>query len=174
MLTTPSNKRYARRGRHSELMAAELHMRIGVLLLSFMIVVVVAGTVAIDLGFMHASNADWPPHARFHGVWFVLGVVATHCLALGLLWFGEYDTKTLRLRIAALIVLSNGIAFFASWLIAPLFQASLTPDLPIERMPDKPLGLDGNLFSFLVITPLVLLGWWLSERDLARQPRRPI
>jgi hypothetical protein len=145
-------------------------MRIGVVLLSFMIVVVLAGTLAIDLGFMHASNADWPPHARFHGVWFVLGVVATHCLALALLWFGDEPTRTLRLRIAALIVFSNSIAFFASWLIAPLFHASLTPDLPSERMPDKPLGLDGNLFSFLVITPLVLLGWWLSERELARQP----
>jgi hypothetical protein len=147
-------------------------MKIGYLLLSFMIVAVVAGTLAIDLGFMHASNADWPPHARFHGVWFVLGVVATHCLALATLWFGESDTRLLRLRVAALIVLGNSVAFFAAWLLAPLFQASLTPDLPMERMPAKPLGLDGNLFSFLVITPLVLIGWWLSERDVARERRR--
>jgi hypothetical protein len=144
-------------------------MKIGFQLLSFMIIVTVAGTLAIDLGSMHASNADWPPHARFHGVWFVLGVVASHGLALVILRVGKNDTRTLRLRLATLMVLGNIVAFFSAWLLAPLFHASLTPDLPVERMPAKPLGLDGNLFSFLVITPLVLLGWWLSERDVARE-----
>jgi hypothetical protein len=32
-------------------------------------------------------------------------------------------------------------------------------------MPRRPLGLDGNLFSVLVVTPMILIGWALARRS---------
>jgi hypothetical protein len=122
-----------------------------------------------DLGLMHVSNPAWPPHARFHALWSVLHVVATHALALGLLGFGERRTQMLRVRMATLLFLSYVVSFFVAWLLASPFGATLTPDVPVARRPPVPFGLDGNLLSFLVVAPVVFLAWRLCERGGGRQ-----
>jgi hypothetical protein len=74
---------------------------------------------------------------------------------------------------------------FLSWLLgaasviaawrtpaAPLFDASISPDVPAELLPPRPLGLDGNFFSVLVVTPVILIGWLFARRGAARTDDR--
>jgi hypothetical protein len=147
-------------------------MQIGRLLLTALSVTTAAGTAAADLSRLHARNPRWPPHARLHAIWNVTHVTATQSLALALLWTGAREDSPLRARIAALLVLSFAVSFFGAALIAPAFGAAITPDVPAEDMPPRPLGLDGNLFSFLAATPLMLLGWRLCENRTLWRPFR--
>ena len=133
-------------------------------LLTVLLLISLISTVIADLSYLHAANEAWPPHARLHAVWGVTHVLATHLLALGLLWQGTLNL--LRVRVAALILLAYVVSFFFALLLAPLFGGVTTPDVPVDRMPPEPFGLDGNLFSFMVGLPFVLYAWWRCERDL--------
>ena len=134
-------------------------------LLTALILISLAATVVADLGYLHASNDAWPPHARLHAIWNVMHVLATHALGLGLLWVGAGRVSIVRVRIAALIMIAYAGSFFLAVALGPLFGASVVPDVPPQAMPPQPFGMDGNLFGFLVGLPLIALAWWLSERS---------
>ena len=136
-------------------------MQVGRFLLAFLVIVSAAGTAVADLSYMHASNEAWAPHAKLHAVWGVTHVVATHSIGLFLLL---KTSDLFRVRIAVLILLAYMGSFFVTLGLAPLFGGAIAPDVPLSEMPAKPLGIDGNIFSFLVGILLVLLGWWLCER----------
>ena len=142
-------------------------------LLTVLIVISLAATAVADLGYMHASNPAWPAHARLHGIWNVTQVFATHSLALGLLWLGDNAVSIVRVRVAALIMIAYPGSFFLAVALAPLFGASVLPDVPPRNMPPQPFGMDGNLFGFLVGLPLIVLAWWLCERSGNRLQARP-
>lgn len=55
-------------------------------LLTLLIAVSMIETALADLGYMHASNHAWPPHAKFHAIWAVMHVAAIHLLARRFLW----------------------------------------------------------------------------------------
>ncbi len=132
-------------------------------LLTALILISAVSTVIADLSYLHAGNAAWPPHAKLHAVWGVLHVVATHTVAMWLLWQGQLTV--LRIRVATAILLAYVVSFFATLMIAPMFGGATTPDVAPADLPPEPLGIDGNLFSFLLGLPFIVYGWWLAERD---------
>ena len=137
----------------------------GQILLTALILISMVATIVADLSYLHAANTAWPPHARLHAVWSVMHVVATHSLALGVLWIPAINlAPVLRVRFATLILLAYIASFFAAVALAPAFEGALAPDVPDELMPPQPLGIDGNLASFVLGTPFVVLAWWLCER----------
>ena len=143
-------------------------MQFGRLLLTALSLTTAGGTAVADLSRLHARNPNWPPHARLHAIWNVTHVTTTQLLALTLLWRGRPEDSRLRARIAAMLILAFAASFYEAAILAPAFDAAITPDVPAEEMPPRPFGLDGNLFSFLAATPVMLLGWKLCERDRAR------
>ena len=62
------------------------HKAIARLLLTLFAIIQAAATLAIDLGPTHATNAQWPGHARFHLVWQNLTTLLLSLLATGLIW----------------------------------------------------------------------------------------
>lgn len=137
-------------------------MMLGRILLVVIFTVSAVGTAVADLGFMHASNEGWPPHAKLHAVWGVFHVLATHTVGATLLLWQFTVTKA---RIAVAILLSYTLSFFVAWMVAPQFGGALAPDIAAEKLEaSQRMGIDGNLLSFLVMVPLVLIGWWLCER----------
>ncbi len=130
-------------------------------LLVVLVAISAVATAVADLSYIHAGNADWPPHARLHAIWGVMHVLGTHSIALFLLLVRP---DIFRIRISVGILLAYALTLFVALLVAPMFGASVEPDLLPADMPPTILGLDGNVFSFLVGIPLILLGWWLCER----------
>jgi len=135
-------------------------------ILTVLLVLMIIATAIADLGFMHASNESWPPHARLHAIWNVVHVTGTHCLALGVLWIGANSNSIMRVRIALGILLTFVISFFIAALMSPLFGASVHPDLPMDQRPPTLWGMDGNMIGFLLVLPFVLYAWRICERDL--------
>lgn len=133
--------------------------------LSVLLLSMIIGVAIADLGYMHAGNDAWPPHAQFHGVWNVWHVAATHLLALYILWRVPLDARW-RIRIACGIFLAFPLSFFVTLALAGLFGASLHPDVPAEQAPPSLFGLDGNLVSFLIIVPIAIWAWAGEERRL--------
>lgn len=125
---------------------------------------IIGGTAVADLSALHAQNPDWPAHARFHAIWHVMHVAGAQSVALALLWLGRRGHSGGLLSTAAAVMAAYPLSFLVSLSVAPLFDASITPDVPEELMPARPLGLDGNLFSVLIVTPLLLTAWWLVRR----------
>ena len=132
---------------------------IGLLLLS------IIATAIADLGFMHALNEFWPPHARLHAIWNVVHVTFTHSIALGLLTIRYVDLDIIRIRISVAIFLAYILSFFCAALLSTFFGASTIPDLPIQQRPPTIFGMDGNMFGFLLALPVVLYAWWESEKE---------
>ena len=134
-------------------------------ILTVLLVLMIIATAVADLGFMHASNDAWPPHARYHAIWNVFHVTATHGLALGLLWLGNNAGSIERIRIAVGVFLAFVVSFFASTALSPLFEASVHPDLPLAERHPTLLGMDGNTIGFLAVLPFVAWAWRVSERE---------
>lgn len=139
-------------------------------ILTVLLILMIIATAIADLGFMHASNESWPPHARFHAIWNVVHVTGTHSLALGVLWIGPSSNSITRVRIAVGIFLAFVISFFIAALVSPLFEASVHPDLPMQQRPPTLLGMDGNMIGFLLVLPIVLYAWRICERDVPSDP----
>ena len=133
-------------------------------ILSTLIILMMVATAVADLGFMHAGNEAWPPHARFHAVWNVTHVWLTHGLALLVLWSQLLSPK-IGFRISLGIYLAFPVSFFVSSAIASFFGASVHPDLPLADQPPRLLGMDVNTIGFLVALPFALWAWRISEKD---------
>ena len=80
----------------------------------------IIATAVADLGFMHASNDAWPPHARLHAIWNVIHVAGTHGLALGLLWVGSNAGSIVRVRVAVGIFVVFVVSFFVAAALSPM------------------------------------------------------
>ena len=89
-------------------------------------------------------------------------MMATHSIALYLVLVRP---DIFRIRLGVAILMAYTLTLFVALMLAPVFGASLTPDVALADMPPEPLGMDGNLFSMMIGVPLILLGWWLCERS---------
>lgn len=145
---------------------------VGCLVLATASLAIAVGTAVADLSGLHAQNPNWPPHARFHAMWHVFHVACIQCVAMASLWFALKKRPVDGVWVAAGLVASYALSFLVSAASTPLFGAALPPDVPEELLPARPLGLDGNLFSILVITPIIVIGWTLA-RNGSRQLRKP-
>ena len=125
----------------------------------------IIATAVADLGFMHASNDAWPPHARLHAIWNVIHVAGTHGLALGLLWVGSNAGSIVRVRVAVGIFVVFVVSFFVAAALSPMFEASVHPDVPLAERPPSLFGLDGNMLGFIIVLPIVIWAWRICERD---------
>jgi hypothetical protein len=134
-------------------------------ILTVLLVLMIIATAIADLGFMHASNNAWPPHARLHAIWNVVHVTGTHGLALGLLWMGANAGSIVRVRVAVGIFLALVVSFFIAAALSPIFEASVHPDLPLAERPPTLFGMDGNMLGFLLVLPFVVWAWRICERD---------
>ena len=141
----------------------QLLFTVGCILLATVSMVIVAGTAVADLSALHAQNPNWPAHARFHAIWHVVHVASVQGVAMALLWTATRRQSVDAVWPAAGLLGSYALSFLVSAASAPLFGASITPDVSAELMPRQPMGLDGNLFSVLVVTPMILTGWWLAK-----------
>ena len=85
------------------------------ILISFVSLVTLIGSNVADWNNTHIFSELWPPHAHFHGAWFVIAVSLLSLLCLWLVWppAGQID----RSRIAALIQGCIWLAFFPAMLV---------------------------------------------------------
>ena len=134
-------------------------------ILTVLLVLMIVATAIADLGFMHASNDAWPPHARLHAIWNVVHVTGTHGLALGLLWTGANAGSIVRVRVAIGIFLAFVVSFFVAAVLSPIFEASVHPDLSLAERPPTLFSMDGNMLGFLLVLPFVVWAWRICERD---------
>ena len=113
-----------------------------------------------DLNRSHATNPDWPGHARNHLVVQVLTTSAVGLLALFFLWSGRVD-ETLGLCIATMLACVALMPFFISVVASPLYGGRLMPArIGIGRIT---LGrIEGNLLNFGTAALLFLLGRLLA------------
>ena len=108
-----------------------------------------------DFNRSHAANPDWPPHARFHVVAQVMTTSLVAVLALGILWWPEFDLAA-RAGISALASATVLGGFFAGTLASRCVGGEISASHPARL-----LGLDGNIVNFAVSALLTLVGWLL-------------
>lgn len=135
------------------MMIGKLMMTVAVL--QFTIIPLIA-----DLNRSHATNPDWPGHARNHLVVQVLTTSAVGLLALFFLWSGRVD-GALGLCIATMLAFAALLPFFISVALSPLYGGRLMPArIGIGRIT---LGrIEGNLLNFGSAAVLFLLGRLLA------------
>jgi hypothetical protein len=88
-----------------------------------------------DFNSTHIFNPLWAPHARFHGMNFLLVNIASGAISLWLLW-GKYRERDSRLaiRVAALLPTLCWGSFFPALLVpgVSIFPDGMEPFAPIN------------------------------------------
>ena len=114
------------------------------------------GPLLIDIGATHLFNPDWDAHARVHEVWRLSTNSLIAILGLHLLWVKQKEL------IAALLSLCLIIGFWISVLLMPFYGG-----LPVGNGIDElaPLGIPLNIFSFVVVLLIQILGLILLKSD---------
>ena len=81
--------------------------------------------MAIDLNRTHATNPEWPRHARFHLVWQVISSVLLSALGVALIcWQGPYVGQ--RFFLAAVLTCIPLLAFLAAFVSRKWFDGELS------------------------------------------------
>ena len=130
------------------------------------IVTLIYGVVPViaDVNETHLLNPDWSPHARVHGAWFLFFGWAMAMMSLFFIWVRDW------IYIPCFVGLMFTSGFWVAFLAAPLYGGSLTDPNGIET---KMLGLEGNVFTFTLVTAVLLstLAWKsLSRTRLDEDP----
>jgi hypothetical protein len=116
----------------------------------------------VDLTETHVFHPDWTPHARFHMVWLLATNTALAGFALYLMWLSKLDTR-IRVRAAGVVGLCVLGGFFVSTMTSSLYAGSLVD--PVGGVPPI-MGMDANLVVFSPMLVLVVIGLWLSFKDV--------
>lgn len=83
------------------------------------------GTLAIDLNRTHATNPEWPGHARLHLVWQVATVVGLAFLEVVLVLApGPFPEQ--RFYLAAVLAAIPMLSFFAAFLARGFYKGALS------------------------------------------------
>jgi hypothetical protein len=85
------------------------------ILITFVSLTTLIGSNIADWNSTHIFSELWPPHAHFHGAWFVIAISLLSALSLWLVWSpaGQVD----RSRTAALIQGCIWVAFLPAMLV---------------------------------------------------------
>ena len=97
-------------------------------------------TVAIDLNRTHATNPDWPGHARFHVVWQTAAFAWLAVLEAALvLASGPFPEQ--RFYLAAILAVIPMLGFFTALVSRSLFKGTLSDP---NGMPPLRISLRGS------------------------------
>lgn len=129
---------------------------IGMVLMTVAILQFTVIPLIADLNRSHATNPEWPGHARNHLVVQVLTTSAIGCLALYLLWSGRLEHQ-LALCISTMLASAALVPFFASVATRRFYGGALMPArIGLGRVR---LGqVEGNLLNFSGAAVLFLTG----------------
>ena len=123
-------------------------------------------TLAIDLTRTHATNPDWPGHARFHAVWATANVALLTMLTEGVLWYPGLR-EALRFHLALLLTLIPMLGFMAALVAKARYGGTLRDRYGVPplrfRVRGRVLEVDGNLLA--VVAGLVVSAVLLAVHD---------
>jgi hypothetical protein len=91
-------------------------------------------TVAIDLNRTHATNPNWPGHARFHLVWQVVSSALLCALAVGLIWL-RGPTTEYNFYLAAILTCIPLIGFMTAFVSRKMYSGALSDPNGIQPVP---------------------------------------
>jgi hypothetical protein len=132
-------------------------MELGPVLMSVGIAQYGAVPLLADLNNSHATNSDWPPHARFHVLTQTLTSTLLAIVAMGVLWWPGRDPAA-RADLAATISGSVLGGFFLAALASRFVRADISA--PAAR---RFGGVDGNIANFGAAALLLISGWLLTR-----------
>ena len=116
------------------------------------------GPAVADFNETHATNPNWPGHARFHVVWQVLTNSSICLVLLYLLWVPvvQYDMQLRLVGTIQAIILGS---FYITLLSRHLFGGTLKDENGIKpfrfKLPGRTVEVDTNLFGFSINTCFV-------------------
>jgi hypothetical protein len=123
--------------------------------------------VFIDLNRTHATNPQWPGHARFHLVHQVFTLVPVAAIEIVLLWWPGREFEA-RFYLAALLTGTSLVGFLLATLARPLYGGKLHDPNGIQplrlQVGSRPIVLDMNLVLVLlaaVLLPGAVLLFWI-------------
>jgi hypothetical protein len=136
------------------------------LLLSLLNLAQGIATVVIDLDRTHATNPNWPGHARFHLVWQVVSSALLCALAVGLIWL-RGPTTEYNFYLAAILTCIPLIGFMTAFVSRKMYSGALSDPNGIQPVPLAIRGLilylDMNLVAvlaaFAVLTAILVTYW---------------
>jgi hypothetical protein len=136
------------------------------LLLSLLNLAQLIATVAIDLNRTHATNPNWPGHARFHLVWQVVSSALLCALAVGLIWL-RGPTTGYNFYLAAILTCIPLIGFLTALVSRRMYNGALSDPNGIQPVRLAIRGLilylDMNLVAvlaaFAVLTAILVTYW---------------
>ena len=110
-------------------------------------------TVVIDLNRTHATNPQWPGHARFHLVWQTAAFASLAALeAVMALADGPLQTK--RFYLAAVLAAIPMIGFFTAFFARALYKGTLSDPNGMKPLKitfrGKRLSIDLNLVAEII------------------------
>ena len=124
-------------------------------------------TLAIDLNHTHATNPEWPRHARFHLVWQDISVFLLSALDVALIcWRGPYVKQ--RFYLAAVLTSVPMLAFLLAFISRKTYGGSLSDPNGISpariAIFDTRLRVDLNLLAEIaalltLVVILVIYAW---------------
>ncbi|MGA2086480.1 MAG: hypothetical protein ABSG60_13280 [Terracidiphilus sp.] len=113
-------------------------------------------TLAIDLNRSHASNPQWPGHARFHLVWQVISYALLSLLEVALvLVAGPYREQ--RFYLAAILACIPMLSCLAAFFSRKIYGGSLSDPNGIPPVKVMCLGLELQIDLNLVAEVVALL-----------------
>lgn len=130
-------------------------MSAGLILMTIAIVQFGAIPLVVDLNASHATNSEWPPHARFHVVTQVLTTSAFSALALYFLW-GLRGDPAIGVCIATAIGLTVLVGFLASASATRFYGGAVSLRQGLAGM--RFGRIDGNVANFGLALLLLLAG----------------
>ena len=110
-----------------------------------------------DLNDTHIFNTGWSPHARVHGVWFLVFGAAMAFMSIYFVWVKD------NLGVPIFVGLMFASGFWIAFLTSGLYGGALVDENGVEA---RVLGLESNVFVFSVVTIVLLsaLAFALKKR----------
>jgi len=125
------------------------------ILLTLLAVMLCIGPAKADFNSTHATNPNWPGHARFHVVWQVITNSSNMIVLLFLIWVPivQYDLQFKLVVFLIAIVLGS---FYATLACMKIFEGSLSDPNGIKpfvfKLPGRTVTVDTNLFGFTILS----------------------
>jgi hypothetical protein len=142
-------------------------LRIGRLLLTFVLMGGAAMSFVLDWSPNHLLNPLWHPHARYHAAILLFLFAGVSCVATWLLWRRSNDPAA-AFTAAALISLSYWLPFFFVPALLPI--SSYWAGIPGHEPHWAGTIVYPNLIVVGIFAALTVTGWSLGQRGI-RQAR---